>query len=97
MTAEKSRLELAHLALEMCLIAQGVFGWSVDPKKIIAWLEPITNDDDSVADLLHDEPLYVTADMLGIDRSKPEFRRYESIYQQFRSKVLGRGPVPPGP
>ena len=39
------------------------------PEKLIEWLRPIASDEDGQALLMHEEPLYVAADFLGINRN----------------------------
>lgn len=71
-----------------------VFGRVERPNALMDWLRPMAIDDKSRALLMHEEPLYVAADFLGIDRLAPSFKEYEDKYQQFRSHFLypGRSP-----
>jgi len=66
------------------------------PDKLMEWLRPMVSDEDNRALLMHEEPLYVAADFLGIDRLAPEFRATEEKYQVFRASVLypSRSPAP---
>ena len=58
------------------------------PEALIEWLRPMASDEDSRAQLMHEEPLYVAADFLGIDRFSPSFGEIEENYQQFRTTLL---------
>lgn len=58
------------------------------PDALIEWLRPMASDEDGRAQLMHEEPLYVAADFLGIDRLAPSFSETEEKYQQFRAKFL---------
>jgi hypothetical protein len=58
------------------------------PEALIEWLRPMASDEDSRAQLMHEEPLYVAADFLGIDRLAPSFSEVEEKYQQFRATLL---------
>jgi len=58
------------------------------PEALIEWLRPMASDEDSRAQLMHEEPLYVAADFLGIDRFSPSFDEIEENYQQFRTTLL---------
>jgi hypothetical protein len=58
------------------------------PDALIEWLRPMASDEDSLAQLMHEEPLYVAADFLGIDRLAPSFSEIEEKYQRFRATLL---------
>jgi hypothetical protein len=56
----------------------------LNPETLIEWLQPLVSDQEDRALLMHEEPLYVAADFLGIDRLSPKFRETEQKYQQFK-------------
>jgi hypothetical protein len=62
---------------------------------LIEWLRPIASDEDSQALLMHEEPLYVAADFLGINRLSDTFASIEEKYQEFRAKMLYPSRLPP--
>jgi hypothetical protein len=59
-----------------------------NPGDLIEWLRPMCEDEDRRATLMHEEPLYIAADFVGIDRLSPAFRPYEDKYLQFRAGFL---------
>jgi hypothetical protein len=67
-----------------------VFQRIIPTDMLLQWLRPMITDDDQRAMLIHEEPLYVAADFLGIDRHSPSFHQYETHYLKFRTEFLSR-------
>jgi hypothetical protein len=74
-----------------------VFEKIVHPETLVEWLQPMLMDDDQRAMLLHEEPLYVAADFLEIDRLKANFREIERKYLEFRNSFLFNQTSAPSP
>jgi hypothetical protein len=65
-----------------------VFERVVPPDNVIEWLRPLASDEASRALLMHEEPLYIAADLLGIDRFAASFVPFAGKYQEFRARFL---------
>jgi hypothetical protein len=70
-----------------------VFQRIVPPDALIEWLRPMVIDEEQRALLMHEEPLYVAADFLRINRASPNFSQYETEYLHFRKNSLHRKTV----
>jgi hypothetical protein len=81
-------LEFASYINDVVLTILVFFQKPVHPQGLFEWLKPMASDEESRALLMHEEPLYIAADFLGIDRFSPNFRVTEQAYEQFRARLL---------
>jgi len=65
-----------------------VFEQKIAPYDMMKWLAPMLVDENQRTMLMHEEPLYVAADFLKINRYAEEFKVYEERYLQFRREFL---------
>jgi hypothetical protein len=65
-----------------------VFDKLLLPGSVMEWVRPLASDEAGRALLMHEEPLYIAADFLGIDRFAPSFDHFEAKYREFRARVL---------
>ncbi len=61
-------LEFASYVNDVAYTIFVFFKTPVHPQTLIEWLKPLSYDADSRAQLMHEEPLHIAADFLGIDR-----------------------------
>jgi hypothetical protein len=71
-----------------------VFNRVVASEAVIEWLRPMVSTRDQREALLQEEPVYVAADFLGIDRLSSSFRVFEQKYLKFRSYILAASARP---
>src|SRR3954452_14934707 len=83
-----SQIEVASYVSDLIFTLLFVFKNIVHPQSLLDWLRPMLMDDDQRAMLLHEEPLYVAADFLEVNRFAPEFREIEAAYLRFRNEYL---------
>jgi hypothetical protein len=71
-----------------------VFQKIIPTDTLLQWLRPMIMDDDQRSMLMHEEPVYVAADFLGVNRNSVEFRQFESQYFEFQKNFLsGQNPA----
>jgi hypothetical protein len=92
-----SQIEIASYVADLIFTLLFVFEKIVHPDALLEWLQPMLMDGDQRAMLLHEEPCYVAADFLEIDRFAPAFRGTERKYLRFRSEFLHQSPSAPAP
>ena len=87
-------LELPAYVADLIYTIVFVFQRIIPPDMLMQWLQPMVTDEDRCALLMHEEPIYVAADFLGIDRQSPNFSQYEKEYLKFRTNFLNRKHTP---
>jgi hypothetical protein len=92
-----AQIEIASYMGDLLFTLLFVFEKIVHPEILIKWLQPMLMDDDQRAMLLHEEPLYVAADFLEIDRLRTNFREIERKYLEFRNSFLFNQTLRPSP
>jgi hypothetical protein len=83
-------LEFAAYVAHLISTIIYVFHRSIPPDALIEWLRPMVTDRDQCELLMHEQPLYVAADFLAIDRDSPDFGQYETAYLNLRANFLRR-------
>jgi hypothetical protein len=81
-------IDVAQYVADLVYTLIFIFHRVVPSEAVIEWMRPMVTNHDQRAILLQEEPLYVAADFLKIDRLSPSFRNYEKIYFKFRSQIL---------
>lgn len=81
-------MAFARFVMQIFETIQIVFERKVDANELMQWLLPIASNSNSLTLLMHDEPLYVAADFLGIDRFSSDFEEIEQKYIHTYSKYL---------
>jgi hypothetical protein len=89
-----NHLELPAYVADLVYTIVFVFQRVIPPDMLMQWLEPMLMDEEQCALLMHEEPVYVAADFLGIDRQSPSFSHYEMEYLNFRANFLHRKQTP---
>ena len=87
-------LELPAYVADLVYTIVFVFRRIIPLDMLMQWLEPMLMDEEQCALLMHEEPIYVAADFLGIDRQSPSFSHYEMEYLDFRANFLHRKHTP---
>lgn len=81
-------IDVAEYVADLVYTLIFVFHRVVPSEAVIGWLRPMVTNHDQRVNLLQEEPLYVAADFLNIDRLSPSFRNYEKNYFKFRTQIL---------
>jgi hypothetical protein len=83
-------LELATYVGDLIYTIVFVFNRLVSTSRVSEWLAPMVASNDRRSALLQEEPLYVAADFLQVDRFSKEFTSMEYKYLRFRREILSR-------